>query len=612
LERQDDHSNRSSVWGDERIRRLFEHTASVTGEAYFHTLVRELARALGMRWAFVAAFEAAGRARILAHWDEIRGPVSLVTFDLRETPCEVVYDNGVFQVSHGVHRQFPKDRFLTEFQVESYLGVVMRTSEGSLLGHLAAFDGRPMEAPLHAESVMRVFAARAAAELERVRADRALHQARDRLASVIASATHAIVSVDPEMRIVLFNAAAERLFRLSAKEAEGHDALRLFAGERERLLADASRRPCRGRGLLPDGSTFALEVHSSVVEDGEGSRRTTLFVRGLDGADSLTVHGPCPPDEEIVGSSVAIGRALERIRLVAPSDVTVLITGETGTGKELAACKIHRLSSRGHRAFVAVNCASLPAGLVESELFGHEKGAFTGAIAARSGRFELADGGTIFLDEVGDMPFEVQAKLLRVLETREFERLGGTRTVRVDVRVVAATHRDLTSLVKAGRFREDLFYRLDVFPIRMPPLRDRREDIPLLTKHLVDRLASRLGRRAPSIDAAVTAHLSARAWPGNVRELSNVLERATIVTRGEMLKLLDESDESEDTRASEGGATPLDEALARAERNCISRALAASQGRIEGPGGAAERLSVHPNTLRSKMKRLGFPRSPKS
>jgi transcriptional regulator with GAF, ATPase, and Fis domain len=310
--------------------------------------------------------------------------------------------------------------------------------------------------------------------------------------------------------------------------------------------------------------------------------------------------------EDIVGDSPALKDVLRRVALVAPTDTAVLLRGETGTGKELMAHAIHRLSPRREAPLIAVNCAALPPSLIEAELFGHDKGAFTGATAARPGRFEVAHGGTLFLDEIGDLSVELQAKLLRVLQSGKFERVGSSHTRTVNVRVIAATHRDLEHALASGRFREDLYYRLSVFPIVLPPLRARREDIPALVWSIVTRRQGPLDKKITRIPHAVMDALRAYAWPGNVRELENVIERALILATGSTLRL-DDSFHVAATKVAlrDGGGR---QRLAAVERAHILEVLAACRWRINGAGNAAERLGLHPNTLRFRMKKLGITR----
>jgi len=307
--------------------------------------------------------------------------------------------------------------------------------------------------------------------------------------------------------------------------------------------------------------------------------------------------------EEIVGSSPALEAVLSLVSKVAPTDSTVLITGETGTGKELIARAIHKRSRRSSRAFVNVNCAAIPPSLIGSELFGHEKGAFTGAIQRRLGRFELAEGGTIFLDEVGELPAETQSSLLRVLQEREFERVGGSQPIQTDVRVIAATNRNLNADIAAGVFREDLFYRLNVFPIEIPPLRERKEDIPMLVAYFIDRYASKAGKKIRSINKQSLGLLQSYPWPGNIRELQNVIERSVIVCETDSFSV-DESWLSRDPVQPQPANHVLPHEIATHEKEMIEAALAATGGRVSGPTGAAARLGIPPSTLESKIRSL--------
>ncbi len=309
--------------------------------------------------------------------------------------------------------------------------------------------------------------------------------------------------------------------------------------------------------------------------------------------------------DAIVGESRPLKSVLQEVSLVAPTSTTVLILGETGTGKELIARAIHQRSNRSMRAFIRVNCAAIPQSLIASELFGHERGAFTGAMQRRVGRFESADGGTIFLDEIGELPMETQIALLRVLQEREFERIGSSHPISVDVRIIAATNRDLRAAVAAGTFRMDLFYRLNVFPIQMPALRERTDDIPLLVAHLTERFANKIGKKFKYVTKKTLELLKAYDWPGNIRELQNVVERAVVLSEGDTFSV-DEAWLKQKSFQLSDPTGPFMATLAEGERRMIEAALAESQGRIAGPTGAAAKLGIPRQTLDSKITGLGI------
>ena len=338
-------------------------------------------------------------------------------------------------------------------------------------------------------------------------------------------------------------------------------------------------------------------TNSRLAEAEERSRNESLALREQIERTSMF--------EDIVGSSPALRKVLSQVGKVAPSDSTVLILGETGTGKELIARAIHKRSMRAKGAFIAVNCSAIPPSLIASELFGHEKGAFTGATHRRLGRFEAADGGTIFLDEVGDVPPEIQVALLRVLQEREIERVGSERPIPIEIRVVAATHRDLDQLVAEGKFRQDLLYRLNVVPINVPPLRERAEDIPLLVEYFVDRYGKKLGKKFKTIDKETLKQFRAYNWPGNIRELQNVIERAVILSEGDTF-LVDETWLRREQPEVAGSTGALNGALLKQEKDMIEAALKDSRGRISGPVGAATRLKLPRATLEAKIRRLGI------
>jgi len=362
----------------------------------------------------------------------------------------------------------------------------------------------------------------------------------------------------------------------------------------------------------PDDVEFLMQIASQVAIAVENSTtyRDLAELKERLATEKLYLEDEIRLDQNVgnmVGAGAAFQAVLKSVQTVAQTDATVLITGETGTGKELVARAIHELSGRSKGSFVKLNCAAIPAGLLESELFGHEKGSFTGAVAQKVGRFELAHQGTLFLDEIGEMPLELQPKLLRAIQDQEFERVGGNRTIRTNARLVAATNRDLKAMVEDNKFRADLYYRLHVFPVHVPSLRDRREDIPLLTRYFVQKHAQRMGRNIDTIPTPVLAALTNYDWPGNIRELQNVLERSVILTHGSALQvaMMPELTGKPAPPASRGISPPESE---NAERERILKALEEARGQVGGPDGAAARLGLKRTTLQSRMRKYQIAR----
>jgi predicted ATPase/transcriptional regulator with GAF, ATPase, and Fis domain len=515
---------------EETLRSIVEGTAAVTGSDFFSSLVRHLAVTLQVRYAFVAECREPARtqARTLAFWTG-DGLADNVTYDIAQTPCLKVLGGEVCYYPQRVQQIFPYDKDLVEMAAEGYLGIPLCNASGAVIGHLAVLDDKPMAETPQGLSLLKIFAARAGAEMERQHAEEELRMA----------------------------------------------------------LAEVGRLKNR------------LQAENVYLQ--EEIRRDHNF-------------------EEIVGNSPALLAVLANVERVAPTDSTVLIYGETGTGKELFARAIHGRSARLDRPLVKVNCGAISAGLVESELFGHVKGAFTGAFDRRVGRFELADGGTLFLDEVSELPLETQVKLLRVLQEGEFEPVGSSRTVHVDVRIIAATNRNLEEAVRQGRFRSDLFYRLNVFPIQVPPLSERLSDVPQLLMFFLSRFAKKFGKKIDGVSQETMDSLAHYQWPGNIRELQNIIERAVVLSQGPILRLgpdliptqvRDTPAEVKAAVAASADSTRSQSlpTLEEVERRHILAALRQARGTIEGPVGAARILNLHPNTLRSRMKKLGIHRS---
>lgn len=465
---------------------------------------------------------------------------------------------------------------------------------------------------------------------DRKRVEEALRHSEQQLRSLFEYSPDAIVASDAEGRIKEVNTRVESFFGYNRHELLGQS-VDILIPERFRKAHPTHRKEYiekphirhMGAGLdlcgrRKDGTEFPVDIMLGPVQTADGPMVLSVIRDISEKKEAEEALRRSEQErhyleeelsteykfEEIIGESAGLKRVLKEVETVAESDATVLILGETGTGKDLIARAIHQLSPRRDRTLVKLNCAAIPTGLLESELFGHEKGAFTGAISQKIGRLELADKGTLFLDEIGDLPLELQPKILRALQEKELERLGGTRTIAVNVRLIAATNRDLAKMVADRQFRSDLYYRLRVFPISIPPLRERREDIPILVRYFVDKFARRMDRRIETIPAEVMRALARWDWPGNIRELENFIERAVLLSKGLALRApLAELELTEESKFEE------DSTLETNEREHILRVLREAKGVIAGPNGAAARLGLKRTTLNSKLKKLGIGRS---
>ncbi len=453
-----------------------------------------------------------------------------------------------------------------------------------------------------------------------------LQEKEQRLSLIFDNAMDAILTLSEAGQITLFNNAAEHMFRCQSAQALNHSVERFLSPELSAILAKFKQGipetaalwiPEGMNAVRADGEHFPIEATISRVAAGnehlyimilrdikerqarQQAEAECYVLREIN--DYLQEEVVANFDgQELIGSSKALTAVMKLVRQVADTEATVLITGETGTGKELIARAIHNLSSRHNKALVKLNCATIPENLAESELFGHEKGSFTGAIARKLGRFELANGGTLFLDEIGELSLDTQAKLLRVLQEGEFERVGGGQTIKVDVRIIAATHRDLALFSQQGKFRADLFYRLNVFPIAVPPLRERKEDIPFLVRHFVTKYAAKFGKKIVAIPEKMLTELECYPWPGNIRELQHIIERAVILSNDSQLAYVTCINPSPIEQTVSSGLVTLEQA----ERDHILKALTATSWQIAGDQGAAQLLGVPSTTLRSKMEKL--------
>ncbi|MGH9538373.1 MAG: sigma 54-interacting transcriptional regulator [Terriglobales bacterium] len=681
---------------EERFKSIVVGTASATGKDFFPTLVRHMATALRMRYAFITDCADQKRAKVLAVWTGDRFG-DLFEFDIADTPCMKVLNGEVCHYKEGLQDLFPIDTGLVGWEAESYLGVPMLDSDGRVMGHIAILDDKPMERDPHSIDLVKIFASRAAAELKRQKAEVDLQAAlvrvqrlEQRNRTLLEITNTLITSLKREELLsgicqVLREVATFEFAGLAIYDAEAHD-LRIFALEgsfRRDQLAVGQLLDCEGkqsghrwdfscpvlRSDLESEKWYSFEhgLHAAGIRSqcavplvvrgsaigvmGFGSKNLGAysaddlsFFQEVANQIAMSVANMQAYEEiaalkarlqaenvylqeeiskehnfqEIVGNSRALVDVLRNVETVAPTDSTVLIMGETGCGKELIARAIHSRSGRKNRPLVKLNCGAIPTGLVESELFGHLKGAFTGALERRVGRFELADGGTLFLDEISELPLETQVKLLRVLQEHEFEPLGSSRTIRVNVRIIAASNRDLDKAIHEGRFRADLYYRLNVLPIVLPPLRQRRADIPLLTSFFVERYSRQLGKPIMGVASDTMEILGNYDWPGNIRELQNVIERAVVLSRGSVLRLgrdllplSAEAAMEDDSVVTAGGKSSNGESrsLEQVEKRHILEVLRQTEWVIEGESGAAEILDLHPNTLRSRMKKLGLSRT---
>ncbi|NUM55188.1 MAG: sigma 54-interacting transcriptional regulator [Candidatus Hydrogenedentes bacterium] len=623
------------------LRRILEGTATETGQQFFAALVKNLAAALGTHGAWVTEYIESRRVlRSLAFW--IGGEFAPPQDEpIDGTPCErVVQGFDIVHYPDDLTALFPDDAHLKVFGFESYMGAPLLDANRNVMGHLAVLDTKPMPEAPDLFAVFRIFAARAAAELQRIRAEDALREREAKLNRTLTGAMDAIIELDDALRVTLINPAGERAFGVRAADIscgsfekffEKADAARLASMTEDLKSQPAGKQHVWIKGGLRAktavGQTFMAEATMSRTES-NGKAFYTLVLRNVNDrieaerkietlmvqteylrreVQELQNHG------SILGASTPMKQLMEDIAQVAATDATVLVLGETGTGKELIARAIHSESARKNGPLVRVNCAAIPAMLMESEFFGHERGAFTGATAKREGRFALAHEGTIFLDEIGELPLDLQAKLLRVLQDGEFEPVGSSRTRTVDVRVVAASNRDLEEEIRGGTFREDLYYRLNVFPIRVPPLRERGNDIPLLAQEFANRFARRMGKRLAPLTPRCCDRLKAYTWPGNVRELQNIMERAVITARDGHLNLdrclPDITDTHTIDAVNDAGARILTvNDLRNLERANILRALNGTNWKIAGDDGAARALGMNASTLSSRIKALGIVR----
>jgi PAS domain S-box-containing protein len=631
-------SPRTASSGLMLLKKIVEGTSDYTGEQFFRLLVRNLAESLNAHGVWVTEYlKKKNRLRALAFWLEDHY-VDEYEYDIPGTPCEPVLESStICHVPEDVIKLYPDDPDLPPLNAVSYMGLALRDENGAVLGHLALLDNKPMAELPEAFAVFKIFAVRAAAELRRMHYEKMLVENEAKLNRLFNGTQESLIEINDSYQITQANKAASINFSAPVKSLTGKYLYEMFdAPAYQKVIRSINRRQNQTDSntsiflqdflncITNEGKLFPAEVAISKYRY-NGMDYHALFIRNVSDrikaseeikqlnaeAVFLRERSGNFHFDHIIGESPQILTALQAVEQVAPTDSTVLIRGETGTGKELFALAIHRASSRSKKPMVALNCAALPSELVESELFGHVKGAFTGATGAREGRFVLADGGTIFLDEIGELPLSLQVKLLRVLQESEFEPVGSSKTVKVNVRVVAATNRNLEEEVEKGKFRADLYYRLNVFPIFIPPLRDRANDIILLAEAFLNKYARRYALPGIFLDETDKQCLLAYHWPGNVRELQNIMERCIITNQGGKLNLPGLMPSITKVRISDeipAGKVFTEQEMVEMEKQNIIRALELTRWKISGDDGAAALLQIPSTTLSSRIGKLKIQR----
>lgn len=622
---------------EELLRTVSEATSGFTGMDYFLALTRQVTSILNVRYALVSecANEDQTRVRTISYVDR-EEVLENVEYDLEGTPCEIVMQGKDYFCPDELEKIFPKEK-----GIQSYLAVpIMSPATGKVLGHIAALDRVPMKSEQNQTNILKIFAARSGAEMDRLEALRKLEELNKQLAinldeseqryrDLFDEAPIAYVHEGLDSKFIRANRAALKILGVKPEEVPFTygKSLAPDTPDAQRRLKEAFESIGRGTdtsGVVlelqrkDNGKPIWIQWWSNPDRGGQFTR--TMFIDITDKVllekeqARLKAQNQYLREEikltnnfeEIISTSKNFNKVLQQIEQVASTDATVLILGESGTGKELIARATHNISNRSRRPLVKVNCATLPANLIESELFGHERGAFTGAMEKKIGRFELADGGTIFLDEIGELPVELQAKLLRVLQEGEFERLGNPRTMKVNVRVIAATNRNLEIAIAKKEFREDLYYRLNVFPIICPPLRERKEDIPFLVRHFCQKHEGKIGKKITEVDPKVMEVLMGYHWPGNIRELENIIERALILSRGNILEYGEWLPVAKTAINNNTGVT---QTLEEIEKEHILNILAKTNWKVSGEKGAAKILGMNATTLEARMKKMGIVRT---
>lgn len=621
-----------------QFRISFESISLLTGEDFFQQLVQGVSKALQVNAVWIAELHKGQNSMTTMAFIHNGHYRPGFTYLLDNTPCErVINSSTLVHYSERLLELFPSDyEMLRELKGESYVGASLHDVNGDVIGNLAILDDKPMFVTDDITTIIKLIKSRAESELQRLRREKEILNREYQLRGLINSMQDLLINLDHFGKIVMLNAVAESMLNIDSNETNFHISQFLNDNSRSKLLTlieNLSNRSSQGNYILiPDFLEIKPKESAPFKVKGTLSRyelndRTyfTLVLRSGDNKvepeesiqdlinETEYLRGELEDIKEssqLVGESSAIKRLLQNVYMVAHTDATVLINGETGTGKELVAQHIHQVSNRKNKPMVAVNCGAIPPSLMESEFFGHSKGAFTGATTERKGRFQMANGGTIFLDEIGELPLDLQVKLLRVIQEGEVEPVGSSKTIKVDVRIIAATHRNIKELIQENKFREDLYYRLNVFPIEVPPLRKRGDDVILIANTFISKFSKRMNKRLLPLNEDQKKLLISYPWPGNIRELQNIVERSVILAVDGVLDL--HSTIGTKQPAAVVNATPdNDQILTKDEflefeRKNIIRALKAANWKVSGKNGAASLLQMVPSTLSSRIGALGI------
>lgn len=614
----------------------FDSISLLTGEEFFRQLVKGISAALQVDAVWIAELHKGQNSMTTMAFIHEGKYHPNFTYLLDGTPCEQVINSAsIIHYPRQLLELFPQDhKMLSKFKGESYVGASLHDVNGEVIGNVAILNSNPIEVSNDISIIIKIIKTRAESELQRLRREKEILNREYQLRGLINGMQDLLINLNDKGKIIMVNSVAEDTLEIDPTHSELHISHILSDSSKSKLLSLietlGNKKNTDNYLWIPDYLELQPRNEKAFKAEGTVSRYEldekvyyTLVLRNLDEKEESQDRIRQLTDEteflrveleeikesnQLVGESVPMKRLLQNVYMVAHTDATVLINGETGTGKELVARHIHQISNRKNKPMVAVNCGAIPAALIESEFFGHAKGAFTGATSERKGRFQLADGGTIFLDEIGELPLELQVKLLRVIQEGELEPVGSSKTIKVDVRIIAATHRNLFELIKENKFREDLFYRLNVFPIEVPPLQDRGNDIILIANTFINKFSKRANKKINPLTEAQQELLKEYTWPGNIRELQNIIERAVILSTNGVLDLNTilgikrPASEHIESTATERILTK-DEFLEFEKQNII-RALKAANWKVSGKDGAAALLHMVPSTLSSRIQAL--------